>query len=619
MFSNVLEGFLFSLSPATVSELFLWLIIIIFIAGVVTRYKNIYEKFGFYAPNFMTSLGILGTFVGIVIGLLNFDSDDIQNSIPVLLAGLKVAFVTSVFGLSGAVIFNALESLWFSHRNIMRDEESAQYEVGPEDIYKSLEQQSASLQALHKGLAGDEEGSLIGQFKLLRADLTPLSKLSELASLQDQLDYKKEGSFAYMLNARHAKLFSLTEEMKAQGESSVQQLQALHKSLAGEEDGSLVGQFKLLRTEFSDLTGLFEQFSTYTKERAVEFDERLFKELSDFADMMSKSATEAIIEALKNVIQDFNTNLTEQFGENFKALDASVQKLVEWQEQYRGQVETMGEQYKQSVDSLISTRESVAGIWTECQNIPKAMDDLRDIIDINQHQIQELARHLEAFVNMRDKAVEAVPTIKEQLQLVGDSLTESSSDLREKLLGISSELLKGSNEMKLALVEGSEHFRDSVSVTQQSFGELSNTLKGTSESVSQTLNETTIEVSNHARNTLGTLQDATKEVQQLATQVESNNKQILEEYSRTASNLATELSQTLSKSQSMFEGTIKEVAEETGRVLNRQQEQIERLTASEIERAIKEMAGHLAAVTKRFIDDYQTMVDAMEKVVSSIR
>lgn len=618
MFSDLLEGYLFQLSPAFVSEFFLWLIVIIFLGAVFSRQKNIYEKFGTYAPSFMTSLGILGTFVGIVIGLLNFDSNNIQGSIPVLLGGLKTAFITSVFGLVGSVVFNALESLWFSGKNLKLEESELDSEVGPEDIYKSLVQQNESIKALHKGLAGDEEGSLIGQFKLLRADMSSLSKLSELVSLKDQFDYKQEGTLAYMLNARHAKLADLTKEIKEQGDTNLQQVEALHKSLAGDEEGSLVGQFKLMRTGIVDLTASFEAFSTYSKEHASEFDDRLFKELAEFADMMSKSATEAIIDALKNVIQDFNTNLTEQFGENFKALDSSVQRLVEWQEQYRGQVETMGEQYKQSVDSLVDTRESVAGIWTECQNIPGAMEDLRQIIDVNQHQIQELARHLEAFVSMRDKAVEAVPTIKEQLKLVGESLTESSTDLREKLLGVSGDLLKGSNEMKVALLEGSEHFKDSVNVTQQSFTELSNVVKNTSESVSQTLKDTTSEVNDHARNTLGTLQDATKEVQLLATQFESNSKKVLEDFSRTATSLSSELGQTLTKSQDVFEGTLQGIAKDTGSVLNKQQEQIERLTASEIERAIKEMAGHLSAVTKRFIDDYETMVKAMENVVNRI-
>lgn len=66
---------------------------------------------------------------------------------------------------------------------------------------------------------------------------------------------------------------------------------------------------------------------------------------------MAKGATEQIIDALRQVIIDFNQNLTEQFGENFKALDASVKKLVEWQGNYKTQIEQMSEQYQQSVES----------------------------------------------------------------------------------------------------------------------------------------------------------------------------------------------------------------------------------------------------------------------------
>ena len=53
--------------------------------------------------------------------------------------------------------------------------------------------------------------------------------------------------------------------------------------------------------------------------------------------MMSKLATEQVIAALKTVIQDFNNNLTEQFGENFKQLNTAVLELVTWQENYKQQ------------------------------------------------------------------------------------------------------------------------------------------------------------------------------------------------------------------------------------------------------------------------------------------
>ena len=53
------------------------------------------------------------------------------------------------------------------------------------------------------------------------------------------------------------------------------------------------------------------------------------------------------------------------------------------------------------------------------QSIPVAMDTLTKVMDVNQHQIDELARHPEAFEQIRDKAVEAVPEIREQVDMAG--------------------------------------------------------------------------------------------------------------------------------------------------------------------------------------------------------
>ena len=51
------------------------------------------------APAAAISLGIFGTFLGIYLGLRNFNTGDIDASIPELLEGLKTAFLTSLFGM----------------------------------------------------------------------------------------------------------------------------------------------------------------------------------------------------------------------------------------------------------------------------------------------------------------------------------------------------------------------------------------------------------------------------------------------------------------------------------------------------------------------------------------
>ena len=65
-------------------------------------------------PNLLTSLGILGTFMGLSRGLssLNFaDASQLISGIPDLLSGMRFAFGTSVAGISCSLIFNMVNRI----------------------------------------------------------------------------------------------------------------------------------------------------------------------------------------------------------------------------------------------------------------------------------------------------------------------------------------------------------------------------------------------------------------------------------------------------------------------------------------------------------------------------
>lgn len=595
MFSEIIESFFKQASAASITEVFLYLITSIFVVAVFFSWRVKQPKFTAYAAALMTSLGILGTFIGIVIGLLNFDTQDIDGSIPALLSGLKTAFITSVYGMVGAVLFNVLDAMVFSaKRQRLSNADGLKDEpVQPQDIFNSLEQQREVMTDLHKtmgqvhrGLSGDEEGSLIGQFKLLRADMTGLS------GIQRQLDPNVEGSFAQVSN---------------------KQALALHQD--------------------------FQTFVEVSNQRNDEFNEKLFLALDSFAEMLSRSATEQIIEALKNVIQDFNKHLVDQFGDNFKALDASVQKLVVWQVQHKEQVESLTTQYERGAESLRITEESVTGISNQCENIPASMDKLRDVLEVNQHQIAELQQHLAAFVSMRDAAVEAVPTIQQQIELVGEHLVSSSTDVHKRLQDTSDELLKGSNEMRISLEDGAEHFRGSVTTTQQSFNELSNVVKISSEEISVTLKETATELNNQARETLSTMEASTKDMQsevlttvkglgaqtaditqrlsQITDTFERTNQEVVTDFKRVTESLANELNSLLGKAQGTFDAHMQDAANKTGQTVNAQLKVLEEGTARGIEKAMEDMGSSLVTITSRFVHDYQAMVSAMEQVIQT--
>jgi competence ComEA-like helix-hairpin-helix protein len=59
----------------------------------------------------IVSVGVLGTFVGIFIGLQGFNPDDIINSVNDILVGLKTAFFTSIVGMSVATTLSIVEKL----------------------------------------------------------------------------------------------------------------------------------------------------------------------------------------------------------------------------------------------------------------------------------------------------------------------------------------------------------------------------------------------------------------------------------------------------------------------------------------------------------------------------
>lgn len=72
---------------------------------------------------------------------------------------------------------------------------------------------------------------------------------------------------------------------------------------------------------------------------------------------LAHGATEEIITALENVIRDFNNNLSEQFGENFKQLNAACLQLVEWQATYQEAVESANRAIDASKVAIDGSRE----------------------------------------------------------------------------------------------------------------------------------------------------------------------------------------------------------------------------------------------------------------------
>lgn len=111
------------------------------------------------APAFLTTCGIFGTFVGIIFGLMDFNANNVQESVPSLINGIKTAFWASAWGVGAALTIKIREA-FFGVPKIV------------DDVYQgaTVDDLATLLQDVKTALIGNDEATLIGQIRHARQD-----------------------------------------------------------------------------------------------------------------------------------------------------------------------------------------------------------------------------------------------------------------------------------------------------------------------------------------------------------------------------------------------------------------------------------------------------------------
>jgi biopolymer transport protein ExbB/TolQ len=256
--------------------------------------------------SYIVSIGVLGTFCGIFVGLGNFDTSDVIGSIPQLLDGLKIAFLTSIVGMFFAVSLGVVETLWFT------------------------------------------EGE--------NADATPIEVIAHKLDKLDNLEVIVQHNAA-----------------------SVKQLSDLRKDFKEEHKAIQATVAKNFESMNATVTEALET--------------------------MSKGATSEVIKALDQVIRDFNNQLTEQFGENFKALNSAVIKLVEWQQNYMEHLEVSEKRLKSLEDMMQDSAKTITMIADTNADMHRMYDEVGRQITTYDREVRALHKELESFAEIGERAV----------------------------------------------------------------------------------------------------------------------------------------------------------------------------------------------------------------------
>ena len=116
-------------------------------------------------PSILSTLGVLGTFGGITIGLYFFDTADLDESIPLLLSGLKTAFFTSIAGMLSSLYLSRLVSRLYDKT----DKGVSDINVAAGLITKAVSDMSTdNIESLHTMM--EQQDKQIKMFELIHQD-----------------------------------------------------------------------------------------------------------------------------------------------------------------------------------------------------------------------------------------------------------------------------------------------------------------------------------------------------------------------------------------------------------------------------------------------------------------
>ncbi|MFC4687947.1 MULTISPECIES: hypothetical protein [Epilithonimonas] len=395
--------------------------------------ENTNEHLFDFIPHLFPTLGILFTFLGIAIGLWNFDSNNIEKSIPDLMNGLKTAFLVSIFGVALLVGFSfwtnikkkkleegvlseetqAINNLITAIQELKNDFTSTDEDgntVKPgnifRDIYKESQKQSNALQTFSAELAlnisaGFEEifnnpsGAVVEQLKLVKTEIESLgNKLKDPATDMTQNIVKElQESMGKMI-----------EEFKTSMSGDTKNEMERLASLLGQAGGSLTDfPVKLqnmtdnLNENFRGLQEVVQQISKQTLSQSEESTTQMRKQVEDMSEIL-RSKVGDLQSGQQTLLTEQSKNL--QVSENLlSAFNTSIEKMNGLSTEVNGSISKLN-QAQIELDKVISVFRNVSQeINTSSSRFGESQNEFskhsNQFLQNNSNTISEIQKSLE--------------------------------------------------------------------------------------------------------------------------------------------------------------------------------------------------------------------------------
>ena len=460
-----------------------------------------------YFPTFISTLGVLGTFFGITMGLMAFDTTDLDKSIPDLLDGLKTAFFTSLAGMIGSMILSAfigrkqdekeggisdinqaagticqavkqmsdlnkstIEKLASQMEEQEKDRKAFYSTMGSvmESVKKTQASISESLLSINKSQGAVESemhSVVINQrsqnevlFEATGSMINSIGRLEENSTTQTSHLAATQKSIVEIAEFTHhiPDLVDLVEGTVGTQEEINTQVQKLKNILDGEVlqiEESMNKTNQLLERKFDEFTELLKKSNTEALVEVIDLvegmvgtqeeinaqvqklknildgevlqieesmnktNQLLERKFDEFTELLKKSNTEALVEVMKKVTEEFqkqmNSLINKLIQENFDQLNRSVERLNQWQQENKEMISSLTQQYKQMAtnfettsDSLDKVKDDTEALVSEGGKLRKIVDALNEVI-VNDERFIKTAEHLQKTAELSQSNMES--------------------------------------------------------------------------------------------------------------------------------------------------------------------------------------------------------------------
>ncbi len=372
-------------------------------------------------PPVFPTLGIFCTALGITFGLSGFDTEKIQESLPTLLEGLRLAFFATMAGIIGLIVFQKINAII-----------QKQIDDDPNRPVKQTDELSAisALTFEVKELKNDNQKQIEKLIQSFGTDLeTKVS--SKLSTLEKEI-----------VNLQKA----ANENQKTTTEGLTQ-----INTTANNSRIELTEQFKNLREEQKATSEKANKNTDEIIKAMSENNKLTSKKFDEFSELLRKNNTEALVEVMKKATEQFNEQMSELINrlvkENFAELNNSVKSLNDWQKQNKEQVQKLTEHFQKTTEmftisatTLKQVADNTKSLTDDDSKLSQLVDELRRVM-IEDGKFQEIANKLTNTI--------------ETLESTTESFDETTSKLNEWV-----KTEKNFKEAAQILITKLEEFRD---------------------------------------------------------------------------------------------------------------------------------------------------------------